>query len=333
LTTDSKHIDYLISRYLAGEASDGERLQLERWMDESDINKKYFGDIRFIHDKADASHKLKRVNVDKAWNSVHQKMHSPSVKKTGSIFIMPQWLRVAAVFILLFGVAFWLYTAYFSTSGKAVVIASQNSSINHKLSDNSQVILSKNSKIVYGAHFGKRHREVTLSGEANFNVRHIEETPFIVKAEGTLVKDIGTSFIIKANSASAIVEVFVESGEVAFYSESDPGVKLTKGERGIFVKASKTFRKFKPMENVILKDVKVLIFQNAELSYVLEQLNATYQTDIRLNNENLAHCKITVSFDNEDIGAIIGVITETLGWKSIKTSHGYLLEGVNCNSL
>ena len=106
-----------------------------------------FGDIRFIQDKSVASHKVKRVNVDKAWGSVHQKMHSPSVKKTRPIVNMPQWLRVAAVFILLFGVAFWLYTAYFSTFGKAVIIASQNNSINYKLADSSQVVLSKNSKI------------------------------------------------------------------------------------------------------------------------------------------------------------------------------------------
>jgi transmembrane sensor len=332
LATDSEHIDYLISRYLAGESTDDERLQLERWMEESDVNRKYFSDIRFMHDKVVSSHQVKRVNVDKAWNNVRQQMHLPVVKKNRGLVYMPPWLRIAAVIVLFFGVAFWLYTSYFSTSDKALVIASQANPVNYNLADSSQVILSKNSKITCTAHFGRKMREVTLSGEANFNVRHMEELPFIVQAEGTFIKDIGTSFIVKANPASAIVEVFVETGEVAFYSRDDAGVKLLKGETGIYEKATKTFRKYNVMENIILKESKVLIFQNAELSYVIDQLAEIYHINIQISNAELANCKITVSFDGENIGAIVGIITETLGLKGIKTTDGYMLLGENCNS-
>jgi ferric-dicitrate binding protein FerR (iron transport regulator) len=332
LTTDSKHIDYLISRYLAGEASSDERLQLERWMDESDVNKKYFNDIRFVHDKAVASHQVKRVNVDMAWTSVYQQMHEPSTKKVQAIKLFPQWLRAAAAVLLLFGVAFWLYTSYFSVSGKDVVITSKKVSVNHELADKSLVVLSKNTKITYGSHFGKKKREVTLSGEANFNVQHITDLPFIVVAEGTLVKDIGTSFLVKAKPTSAIVEVYVESGKVAFYSGHDSGVELSKGETGIYEKATKIFRKFKVMENIILKESKVMIFRNAELSYVIEQLAVVYHTDIRLSNKQLSNCRITVAFENENLDSLLGIITETLGLRSVKTENGYLLQGDYCNS-
>jgi transmembrane sensor len=333
LAADSKHIDYLISRYLAGEASDDERLQLERWMDESDVNRKYFSDIRFVHDKAVASHHIKRVNVDKAWAGVHHQMHSPVGKKVINNRHIPQWFRYAAVFVLLIGVAFWLYTSYFTASKKEVVITSKNVSINHELADSSVVVLNKNSKITYGAHFGKKIREVTLSGEANFNVCHNAEVPFVVLAEGTLIKDIGTSFIVKAKPSSAIVQVFVESGKVAFYSSKDHGVELNKGETGIYEKATKTFRKFKVLENIILKDSKVLIFQNAELSYVIEQLSSVYHTNIKLSNDQLSNCRITVAFENENIDSIIGIVTETLGLRGVKTTDGYLVEGNSCNNI
>jgi len=336
LTTNNNHIDDLIARYLAGEASESEKLRLEQWMNASEENKKYFGDIRFVHDKAVASHKIVRVNVDKAWDSVRTQMQqkTPPKARRKTSYSIAFWARMAAIFIVVFGLSFWFYKNYQSKMIQPQSIASENNTLTYKLTDSSQVFLNRHSKITFTSGYGKKQRNVSLSGEAYFKVIHSTEKPFIVEAEGTLIKDIGTSFNIKAYAGDSLVEVFVESGQVAFFTRENPGILIYKGEKGTFEKATKTFRLFKAIEpNILAYKNKVLIFQNAMLSEVLDKLNAIYQTKITLSNDQLMNCKITVTFDDENIDAIMGVISETLRLRLTKTTDGFRLEGDICNNL
>jgi ferric-dicitrate binding protein FerR (iron transport regulator) len=339
LAEDSKHIDYLITRYLAGEASEVEKLQIEQWMNESEVNNKYFIDYRYIHDKAVSSNKLIKVDVDKAWNNLHQQMKS--VPKTQviytakkSTFRMPIWLQVAASFLLLTGMSFWLYNKYNKSSEQVTntfTVTSTEKVLKYKLADNSKIVLNKKSKIVYSSQFAKKNRELTLTGEAYFNVRHSSDTPFIVKAEVALIKDIGTSFNVKAYDGAKTIEVYVENGEVLFYASGNPGISLKKGETGIYNKMTKSFNKSGTAElNVLSYKTKHFIFQNINLIEAINQLNAVYPESIRINNNVLINCKITVTFDNEDVATIANVIAETLGLQVLKSPDGFILEGKGC---
>jgi transmembrane sensor len=337
LAADSKHIDYLITRYLAGESTVEERQQLEQWMNESEANSKYFNDNRFVHDKAVASHKLTRVNVDSAWDKLHRQMKSPFKGQTiqfarKEYLPWTQWLRVAASILILVGLSFWLYRVFLKPSEiKQIAITSSDKTVNERLADNSKVVLNKKSKIVCSSQFGTKNRELSLSGEAYFEVRHSADTPFIVKADEVLIKDIGTAFNVKAYEKANTIEVFVESGEVLFYTSSNPGIKVRKGEKGIYEKATKNFYKTREIEvNVLSYKTKYFVFQNTSLVEVISQLNAIYPLSIRINNSALMNCKITVTFNNEDIGTIASVIAETLGLQVVKLPDGYILEGKSC---
>jgi transmembrane sensor len=337
LIFDSKHIDNLIARYLTGEASKEENAQLEQWMNSSEENKKYFSDVQFAHDKTVSSHKVVKVNVEKAWENVKTQMRHVKRPNTASptttSFNFALWMRIAAIVILTFGISFLLYKINISKSRNPVSVASHNITLPYKLADSSEVFLNRNSKITYSSNFGKKQREVSLSGEAYFNVKHILNKPFIVEAEGTLVKDIGTSFNIKAYAGDSIVEVFVESGQVAFFTKDNPGILINKGEKGTFTKATKTFHKIEETaQNILGYKNKVLVFQDAFLSEVVEKLNSIYQITLKINNEELMNCKITVTFDNENIDAIVGIIAETLQLQLTKTADGYMLDGKVCNT-
>ena len=242
-------------------------------------------------------------------------------------------MRIAAVLVLMFGISFWLYRNYHSKSLQPLLVESQNNTLAYKLTDSSRVFMNRHSEITYTADYGKKQRIVNLTGEAYFQVAHNEKKPFIVETEGTFVKDIGTSFNIKAYAVDSIVEVFVENGEVSFYTENNPGILLQKGEKGIYNKETETFRKFNSAEpNILSYKSKVLDFRNTSLSEVVKELNSVYQTNIILKNKELINCKITVTFDNEDINTIVGIISETLHLQMIKTNDGYELEGESCNN-
>ncbi|MEJ7588231.1 MAG: FecR family protein [Ferruginibacter sp.] len=65
-----------------------------------------------------------------------------------------------------------------------------------KLSDGTMVWLNSESSLRYPAAFSGNERNVTISGEAYFEVTHNPSIPFIVKSEGMEIKVLGTHFNI-----------------------------------------------------------------------------------------------------------------------------------------
>lgn len=339
MTINSGHIDDLIAKYLAGEASHDEELLLRQWMDESAENKKYFGDIQFVHDKAIASHSYAKVNTEKAWDKVKSQMSHPAMvpmeQKSGKAINIWKWMQVAAIFIVILSSAVYLYNSM-GKSAKvtaAYTITSSDSTVSRAIAINTSICLNKHTSLQINQNKAERRKELTLKGEAFIQHVHSSDTTLIVKADETLIRDIGTSFNVKNYEGSPTIEVYVNEGEVAFYTDKQAGIIISKGETGIFDKASRTFtKKANSNTNVISYKTKKFVFNNKKLTDALAELNAVYSEPITVKNPNLANCSITVTFDNESASSIVDIMAETLGLKVEKTDTGYALDGELCPS-
>jgi ferric-dicitrate binding protein FerR (iron transport regulator) len=145
------------------------------------------------------------------------------------------------------------------------------------------------------------------------------------------IKDIGTSFNVKAYPNSDTIIVTVESGEVQFYTLKDSGLQLKAGEAGIYSKSLKTFSKLaKADTNALAYKTKIFNFKNTELKKAIEMINEVYSSKIKLANESIGHCKLTVSFSNDKIEDIVEIIAETLGLQAEKKNNAFLLSGTGC---
>lgn len=82
------------------------------------------------------------------------------------------------------------------------------------LTDGSLITLSKHSSIKFKTDFNKANREVWLSGEAYFDVKHDKAHPFIVHSLKNDIKVLGTVFNIRAYPDSHISETFLIRGKV-----------------------------------------------------------------------------------------------------------------------
>jgi len=311
---------------------------LTQWMEESEENKKYFGDISFVHNKAIASHRYVKVNTDGAWRKIKGQMTEKETSgrkvssSSWSIHKMT-WTRIAASFILIAGTAilFYILRTHYQRGVELTTNISSGDSTIRTLTGGTSLVLNRNSKLSIKINKKGRKKELTLSGEAFIEIKHSADTTIIVKAEGTLIKDIGTSFNVKAYPGSSTIEVFVESGEVTFYTAKLTGLVLTKGETGIFDKKTHTFRKADLLsQNIIAYKTHLFIFRNIRLAEAIDKLNSVYTEPIILGNPSLADCSITVTFDNENTASIADVIAETLGLKVEKTGYGYILNGERC---
>lgn len=337
MRTDPSHIDDLIAKYLAGEILPDEEKVFMQWMEESPENKKYFGDIQFVHSRAVASHKYVKVDTDRAWQKLHAQMRTQQADNAPVVVRMPVykqlWFRVAASVILLVGLFTILYNNWpkQGESSQSIVIASNDSTLSRTIAGSTKVVLNKQSKIVYNRKPGKKEVEVTLTGEAFIEVEHSKDTAFIVKADETFIRDIGTAFNVKAYPGSSTIEVYVESGEIAFYTEQLEGISIKAGETGIYNKETKQFSKAEVQNlNVVSYKTRIFVFRHTRLADVVNELNAVYPEVVTISNPKLAECTINVTFDNEPIQAVVSIIAETLGLQVTETGNGFILNGDYC---
>ena len=97
-----------------------------------------------------------------------------------------------------------------------------------------------------------------------------------------------------------------------FYTDTDSGIYLSAKGKGIYNKATKKFTIEQPEENVLAYKTKFFSFSNTDLRTAVDALNNVYDKKIVLG-ENLYNCRLTVSFNQEDIDEIAVVMAETLG--------------------
>lgn len=84
------------------------------------------------------------------------------------------------------------------------------------LPDGSIVWLNRNTQLHYEKNsFGKQHREITLSGEAFFDIAKNDGIPFIIHAGKVNIRVLGTAFNVKAYAGDSAVFTTLVRGKIA----------------------------------------------------------------------------------------------------------------------
>lgn len=99
------------------------------------------------------------------------------------------------------------------------------------LSDGTKVWVNALSQFKFPSQFGKKERRVFLNGEAYFEVSHNPERPFIVEAEGTEIRVLGTHFNV--NSYNNQIRTTLAEGKVEV-KQGNQRMELDPGEYSLF---------------------------------------------------------------------------------------------------
>ena len=324
------HIDELIGKYLAGEASTEEKERVEAWVSNSAANQQYFNQIQTIFDRVATVHDKPYFDEDAAWQKVKSRLGQAHAKTI--IFpprkVSPSWWRIAASIVVVLGIGFFAYILTNRESKELQVIAA-SVPLSDTLPEGSKVFLNKKTKLAYSFDKKKKTHRVKLQGEAYFNIAHDDKKNFVVETDGVFIRDIGTSFNVKAYPDSSTIEVVVEDGEVIFFTENDAGITLRANGKGIYNKVTRKFTVDQPEVNALAYKTKLFRFSNSDLGTVVEELNRVYDKKIILP-DHLKSCRLTVTFNNESEEEIVQVIAETLGLTVTISGERLTLEGEGC---
>jgi len=162
------------------------------------------------------------------------------------------------------------------------VLVATVSKVYYELPDGSSVWLNKNSKLCFKNNLEGKRRELSLEGEAFFDVAKDPEHPFVIRTSNMNVKVLGTRFTMRAYSDSP-EQVFLESGKVSLSSEHFPDDVLSPGEAFSYDPISETASHFKEKTvNHLSWTNEQLVFANASLADIIANLEHWY--NVRIDN-------------------------------------------------
>ena len=227
------------------------------------------------------------------------------------------------------------------------------------LSDGSKVTLEPFSSLKYPNLFLKNQREVILKGEAFFDIKRDTTKPFVVYANETITKVLGTSFTIKAFEGEKEVEVAVKTGKVAVYAQVNSLPKKTikasekfiiRTDEPIFIPIPNKKLEVTPNQTVVFDKVKAdmqkmvselplpvkpiqqitqLKFTEEPLSIVLEALGKAYGLEINFD-DNIANCLINTTLEDISIFDKLDIICDAMDLEYKQQEANIYVSGTGC---
>ncbi|MVZ66289.1 DUF4974 domain-containing protein [Sphingobacterium sp. DK4209] len=143
------------------------------------------------------------------------------------------------------------------------------------LSDNTHVLLNSGSQLRYTNSFTQAERRVSLEGEAYFKVSPDKKHPFIVSANETEIKVLGTSFNVSTKQSERQVITTLEEGSVLVKNKAreirmSPGMQSSSNQLGVIDTVQVNVAQETAWKDGLFK------FKGEEIQSVLEKLQAWY---------------------------------------------------------
>jgi ferric-dicitrate binding protein FerR (iron transport regulator) len=186
------------------------------------------------------------------------------------------------------------------------------------LSDGTKVILNTQSSLKFPKEFSRKNRKVTLSGEAYFDVIHLDSKPFIVNTSGVVIEVLGTKFEVKAYPGLKSIETTLLQGSVKI-SRLNP---KTKNIQSVILTPNHKATFFFDDERFIMDKInvsqgaswtkKTLVIDNETLNAVLQKIEVRYGVKTSLANDSLGKLRISMSIDDEPLEQVLTIIKKTL---------------------
>ncbi len=310
----------IIGKYLSAESSNEESVQIKKWIESSNKNKILFEKIQSDWNKINLTKNMKRVDVDSAWEKLKQRILKEKaeiipVKEPVRISMVKTYLyrslQIAASILIIIGVSYGINRVFIESGSadKTIVKSGMSNTSIVLLPDGSKVHLNSRTTIKYPGDYGTDSRNIYLQGEAYFEVVKNQNKPFIVNTNKAEVEVLGTSFSINTEISKNKVEVFVESGNVQLSqkSNSDNNILIESGYIGVLSDNNLTKSKNNDV-NYLAWKTRYLMFRETKLEIVAEKLESVYNTNIQFDNQAIADCKLTATFDNASLDTILKVI-------------------------
>ena len=173
--------------------------------------------------------------------------------------------------------------------------------------------LNSNSSLKYNGNF-YADRQVTLKGEAFFDVFKDKRRPFIVTTNMVLVKVLGTRFNIASYENEKNIEVVLEEGKLIFNDkEMDKSYTMNPNELVVYDKTLRDFSTEVVQPNKYLSWTEgKLVFRNDPLDVIARRLERWYNIDVEVNVSLTEDLRLRATFIDENLEEVLDLLKRSL---------------------
>ncbi|SEI45581.1 FecR family protein [Dyadobacter koreensis] len=280
--------------------------------------------IRIVKELSVSPDAFNDGEIFESWNKIHERI-SPAASAKIINPIWRRWYWVAACFsaLLLFAAGLWQYekpVSYSTAYGQIKMVL---------LPDSSVVTMNGNSKLSYSK--GLMKREVTLSGEAYFQVKKQllanQSVKFVVHTSRLDVQVLGTSFNV--NSRRNDVEVMLKEGKVQLDVTDGQGAKmmlapgqvatLSKGIAGLVKKKADP-------EKYMVWLARKRIYNGENLASVFKQIQDEYGIKTQVKNPEFLKKRFTGTINTDSLSSFYTQLQTIYKVRVKPVSGGYSIE-------
>lgn len=297
----------LLRKYLAGNCTPDERERVDAWYNSFD-----HAPLPAPAKEISSLQKIQQALLD----DIREEQY-------GSTRVFP-WsvvLRVAAVFFLFSSIAVTLYLSmgtrtpavqeFHALNGEQKVVT---------LVDGSVVTLNAGSTLQVLSNFKDKTREVTLSGEAYFDVAKDASRPFIVSTGEVRTRVLGTSFDVQAYGNEGDLTVTVAEGKVRVdkvvgkNKHASLSTGITPGQQLIYDKVTHAAQIVTVDPDQISAWKKgVLYFNHESIASIARRLERKFNIKIDVVGESRADCLYTLRLRDETLAKSLQLLTAVSG--------------------
>lgn len=265
----------LLQRYVEGDVTTDEIEAVVDWLDADEKHVKEFMSLHKLYDMS-VMNQLKLTPKRIRYN------HKSFYRR-----ITIELVRIAAIAFILLGSKFLIdnfnntdapvrYQTLYVPSGQRAELT---------LPDSTKVWLNAHSRLIYPINFQKDKREVELDGEAYFDVRGNESSPFIIKTRKMDIKVLGTEFNVSAYSEIPEFQIALLKGRVELKSaDLSHTYQMRAGEHVGYKEGRYIVSQIKDMDYFRWKE-GLLCFNNQPIEEIIDKLCLYYDVRIEVDSQ------------------------------------------------
>jgi ferric-dicitrate binding protein FerR (iron transport regulator) len=256
------------------------------------------------------------MNTDRAWNCLYARLHEdgliPEATERKPRRLLPPAGWAAAILLLCAGTLITLALLQKEAGGAETPLLSLHNekgavTLVTTLEDGSIVYLADDTRLDYPEHFMPDKREVSLRGEALFDVKGNRERPFLITTGAARIEVRGTAFNVQSTD-NKLLELSVRQGEVK--------VVHTENGQSLYAKAGETVKlsssgqlSLEPNPDTAFSRYNGRIrFKDEKLSDILEVINRKGGDGLLQTTPALENRKITVTFADDTPESVAALI-------------------------
>ena len=286
-------------KFFDGKASREEKEAVRIWLESSPENEQELFKEREFFDAMILSGSTKVAGMEKKSRPFYRT-------------VLLEAIKIAAVFAITVASGTYFYKSEICKIGEAMntITVPAGQRANLTLPDGTNVWLNARSEMRYPAVFTGNKREITLDGEAYFEVAADPDRLFVVEGGGVVVKVHGTVFNMKAREKQDHVDVSLLSGLVVVENH---GVSrsLNPGETAVCKKSVPSIEKKTTDVSIsCLWAKESLRFEKKTIYELTGYLSEWYGMDIRLDPSLPTDQAYTFTITHESLEEVLCLIAK-----------------------